>query len=87
MIVDGNALAGMLTGIVGSDPTTSVLHCSGCGGRAVLARARVYHSAMGSVVRCVSCDQVLLTVVDDGTKRRLTLIGCCGVEVGWPEPE
>lgn len=85
-VVDGNALAGVLAGVLGADATVSILECRGCGSRAALGRARVYRSDMGSVGRCASCDQVLLTVIDTGTSRLLSLSGCRTVVVGTPLP-
>lgn len=75
MIIDGNALAGALTGVLGADPTTTLLRCRGCGSLGELARTRVYRSAMGSVARCRGCDQVLVTVVEGGGRRWVALPG------------
>ncbi|MFF7684393.1 DUF6510 family protein [Microbacterium sp. NPDC007973] len=63
-VLDGNALAGRLDDLLGWDATGSEVRCTHCGIRGLLATASVYASAMGAVVRCRSCDAVLLTVVD-----------------------
>ncbi|MGN6408192.1 MAG: DUF6510 family protein [Curtobacterium sp.] len=62
-LLDGNALAGVLIGYLGSEPTLATLRCSGCGTVGALARTRVHTSPMGSVARCPHCDDVLVTVV------------------------
>ena len=62
--LDGNALAGRLDDLLGWDATASEVRCIHCGLRGLLATASVYASAMGAVVRCRSCEAVLLTIVD-----------------------
>lgn len=63
-VLDGNALAGVLIGFLGSDPTVAALRCSGCRTVGALAGTRVHASPMGFVARCPHCDDVLVTVVD-----------------------
>ncbi|MCU1406418.1 MAG: hypothetical protein JWQ43_2721 [Glaciihabitans sp.] len=61
--VDGNSLAGPLSEWFSIDMTDASGECAGCGAITVLARAMVYPDPMGLVVRCDSCDTVLLAVV------------------------
>ena len=61
--VDGNALAGPFAEFFAFDMTTATTRCNGCGNMAELARAMVYATGMGSVVRCDGCGQVLATLV------------------------
>lgn len=67
--LDGNAAAGPLGAVLAGDPTLAVARCAGCGATGVLAGAVVYRTAMGTVVRCASCELVLVVVVErpDGT--------------------
>lgn len=74
-VVDGNALAGVLTDVLGTDATTARLRCAGCGTAGVLAVTRVHRSPMGSVARCRGCDTVLVTVVETPTGRRVGFPG------------
>lgn len=74
-LFDGNALAGDLADVLGADPTTARLRCTGCGSLGSLGETRVYRTAMGSVARCHGCDTVLVTVVSDGVRRRVGLPG------------
>jgi len=78
-LVDGNALAGALTELLGPDPTLTVLRCAGCGSLGPVALAAVYRTAMGSVARCRDCDTVLVTVVDAGEQRWVALPGARAV--------
>ncbi|KSU51877.1 DUF6510 family protein [Microbacterium enclense] len=63
-LLDGNALAGRLDDLLGWDATASLVRCRHCGVPGLLATAAVYASDMGVVVRCRSCEAVLVTLVD-----------------------
>jgi hypothetical protein len=80
-VLDGNALAGVLAGLLGEDPTSTGLWCRGCGALGALGRTRVFVSPMGSVARCRDCDAVLVTVVDAAGRRWVTLPGARAVTV------
>lgn len=61
--LDGNSLAGPLSGTFRFDPTVAVGLCGTCGDARPLAASIVYSSAMGHVMRCAACSGVLLTLV------------------------
>ena len=61
-MLDGNAIAGTLSAAFGGDMTRVVSTCGGCGARGPLAETAVYLDAPGLVVRCRSCDSVLVVV-------------------------
>ena len=61
--LDGNAAAGELCSVFGSDLTTAVATCAECGLTGPVAAVRVY-SGPGTVLRCPGCDAVLLRVVN-----------------------
>jgi hypothetical protein len=79
--LDGNAIAGPLAEFFAFDVTTSVARCNGCGEMAELARAMVYTSPAGSVLRCPSCDHVLATLVESGDRAWIGLSGVSAIEV------
>jgi hypothetical protein len=58
--VDGNALGGLLTEVLGADMTAVPGTCGSCGWRGVVAQLIVYRDAPGTVVRCRSCTAVLM---------------------------
>ncbi|WP_088348577.1 MULTISPECIES: DUF6510 family protein [Rhodomicrobium] len=58
--LDGNAAAGLLGEMFWRDMTTATGICAGCGSEGPFAEARLFASAMGSVLRCPHCDNVLL---------------------------
>jgi uncharacterized Zn finger protein len=82
--VDGNALAGLLSEVFAFDATTSTVRCSGCGDSAMLAQAMVYGGEQGYVVRCKSCEGVLMTVVDAPEHRRIQMRGVSWLETAQP---
>jgi len=63
-MLDGNAIAGTLSAAFGGDMTLVVSTCGGCGARGPLAETAVYLRGPGLVVRCRSCDSVLVVVVE-----------------------
>jgi hypothetical protein len=79
--VDGNAIAGPLADFFSFDVTTATARCNGCGTVAELARAMVYTSAAGAVVRCSSCDNVLATLVESGDRAWMGFSGISAIEV------
>ena len=76
--VDGNALAGVLSEVFRFEPTTARGRCAACGNVAVLAEGMVYGGEQGLVLRCHTCDGVLLVAVPEGGVIRLQLRG-----IGW----
>jgi hypothetical protein len=73
--VDGNALAGRLAEIFPFDVTVAVGRCRGCGATEMIGDTMVYPAAPGFIVRCPSCESVLATLVDSGTRVWLSLSG------------
>jgi hypothetical protein len=61
--LDGNAIGGMLAEVFGTEMTTAVSTCGGCGAVSVVAELAVYQPGLGTVVRCRSCDSVLMVFV------------------------
>ena len=79
--VDGNAIAGPLAEFFTFDATMASGRCVGCGTVAELARAMVYRSGAGTVVRCSTCDTVLATLVEADDRAWIGLRGMTAIEV------
>ena len=79
--VDGNALAGPLADFFSFDVTIATARCTGCGNVAELARAMVYRSGAGTVVRCAACGQVLATLVETDDRAWIGFSGVSAIEV------
>jgi hypothetical protein len=61
--LDGNAIGGLLIEIFGTEMTTATGTCASCGAVRQVAELVVYRPALGTVVRCRSCDALLMTFV------------------------
>ena len=61
--VDGNAIGGLLHEVFGTEMTDAASVCGSCGAARPVAELEVYLHAPGTVVRCRSCDSVLMVFV------------------------
>ena len=61
--LDGNALAGMLEAMFGSDVTAVPGRCAHCATINMVGAMRVYMGGPGAILRCPACDEVVLRVV------------------------
>ena len=61
--LDGNGAAGALREVFALEMTAARGRCDGCGSIAALGEARAYMDAPGLVVRCRSCENVLVVLV------------------------
>ncbi len=62
--LDGNAIAGLLLSVFGTEMTTAIGVCSSCGAALQLAEHTVYNRAPGTVVRCRRCTSMLMVLVE-----------------------
>jgi hypothetical protein len=74
--LDGNAIAGVLLEVFGAEMTTATGTCAACGATAQVAEFAVYVRAPGTVVRCRTCDNVLLVLA---TIRGVTCVDLRGL--------
>jgi hypothetical protein len=82
--LDGNAAAGILSEIFVPDPTTARATCAHCGTIRALGALLVYTHGMGTVMRCPSCDAVVLRVARPRTHLWLDLTGARLVVMAAP---
>ena len=61
--VDGNAIGGLLIEVFGAEMTAATGTCATCGRSSQVAELAVYQPRLGTVVRCRSCDGVLMVFV------------------------
>ena len=61
--LDGNAIAGLMADVFGTEMTTAVGTCGSCGAVSLVAELAVYLTELGAVVRCRSCQSVLMVFV------------------------
>jgi ribosomal protein S27E len=62
--LDGNAIAGLMVDVFGTEMTMATGSCASCGATWLLAEQMVYNRAPGTVVRCRSCASVLMVLVE-----------------------
>src|SRR5712691_7351147 len=60
--LDGNAAAGILSEIFAADLTAAKAMCANCGVTRAVGALLVYAHSMGTVVRCPSCNAVVLRI-------------------------
>jgi Zn finger protein HypA/HybF involved in hydrogenase expression len=75
LMVDGNAVAGLLQEVFAVEMTTANAMCDTCGATDPVGALHVFRGA-GIVMRCPHCDNVLVTIVSDDTR---AWIGFAGV--------
>src|SRR4029077_842687 len=73
--LDGNAAAGILSEVFVPDLTTARATCANCGTIQALGALLVYAHGMGTVMRCPSCDGVVLRVARPRAQLWLDLTG------------
>ncbi|MEZ3160181.1 DUF6510 family protein [Microbacterium sp. BWT-B31] len=72
-VVDGNAIAGILSDVFVQDTTALVGVCGGCGAVAPIAEAVVEIDETAAIVRCRSCTRTLFTVLRIDGRMRLVV--------------
>jgi Family of unknown function (DUF6510) len=85
LVLDGNAIAGDLAQLFVTEATASVAVCAHCGAAGPLGGGVLYRGA-GSVLRCRSCGNVLLTIVSAPGRMYVELRGVRCLEIRVPDP-
>jgi hypothetical protein len=62
--LDGNAIAGTLAAVFGTEMTTATGACASCGRRSLVGEFAVYLRGPGTVVRCNDCENVVMVLVE-----------------------
>ena len=75
LVVDGSSIGGLLASLLGADVTGMPGQCATCATVHVVGTMRVYMRGPGIVVRCPSCTEVVLRVVETPTATSLDLAG------------
>ena len=80
LMLDGNAVAGVLQEVFAVEMTTAVGMCGSCGATEQVGATRVFRGA-GIVLRCPHCDNALAKVVKDDGRMWLSFPGIRALEV------
>ncbi len=63
LMVDANAVAGLLAEIFGKDLTAEPTECAHCGNQAEIGTLLAFIQGPGVVLRCSTCKQIVLRIV------------------------
>jgi hypothetical protein len=84
--LDGNAAAGMLSEIFVPDFTMARTTCAVCGATRLAGALLVYAHGMGMVMRCPSCDSVVMRVARTPTRLWFDLTGARLITIAASAP-
>jgi Zn finger protein HypA/HybF involved in hydrogenase expression len=79
MMLDGNAAAGILSEIFAVEMTNNWVECANCGRQGEIGTLLAFMQAPGVVLRCPTCEQVILRVVQSTEMIYLDLRGAAFV--------
>jgi uncharacterized protein DUF6510 len=80
LMLDGNAIAGLLQEVFAAEMTTAIGTCGDCGTAGPVGAAYLYGGA-GTVLRCPHCDNVLAKIVRNDSRVWVDLRGLRNLEV------
>ena len=80
LMLDGNAVAGLLQEVFAVEVTTATGMCNACGVTNPVGALHVFRGA-GVVMRCPDCDEVLVTIVRGDARVWIGLAGVRRLEV------
>jgi Family of unknown function (DUF6510) len=79
--LDGNAAAGPLADFLAFDITAAIGRCAGCLGDMAMAQTRLYSEGPGMVLRCPSCDHVMLRLATSADRSWLDMTGVASLQI------
>jgi hypothetical protein len=80
LMLDGNAVAGLLREVFAVEMTTAIGTCNRCGAREPIGAVRVFLGA-GAVLRCPRCDNALVKIVRSDERVWMALPGVQSLEL------
>jgi hypothetical protein len=80
LMLDGNAVAGLLQEVFAVEMTTAIGTCNGCGAAEAVGAIHVFRGA-GVVLRCPHCNNPLVKIVRDDTRLWIGFPGIRTLEV------
>ena len=79
--LDGNAAGGLLQEIFGTEMTVAVATCGSCGAAAQIGEDAVYAGGPGTVIRCRSCEGVLVVITQVRGRHCVDLMGIRALDI------
>ena len=84
LVLDGSSVGGLLAAIFGADVTGMPGQCASCYTVHLVGTMRVYMRGPGVVIRCPSCTEVVLRVVETPSGTMVDLRGVAALRVENP---
>jgi hypothetical protein len=75
LVLDGNAVAGLLQEIFVPEITNAQIQCETCSSADAVGALHLYAAPMGAVLRCTHCDGILMRIVHTPHGRWLEMTG------------
>lgn len=85
LMLDGNAVAGMLRELFGAEVTTSEAECATCHHISRVGAMMAFTRAPGVVLRCPSCESVMVRVVQTPTATYFDARGVMALRIAHRE--
>lgn len=86
LMLDGNAVAGLLQEVFAVEMTTATGTCASCGASEAVGATHVFRGA-GIVLRCPHCDDVLVKIVKADTRLWIDFRGVRALEILQEHPQ
>jgi hypothetical protein len=83
--LDGNVAAGILASIFFPEMTVAATSCAQCGAVCPLGELDAYVHAPGVILRCSSCDAIVLRVMQNRNRVWLDLRGMSVLQMDLPD--
>jgi Family of unknown function (DUF6510) len=80
LMLDGNAIAGLLREVFAAEMTTAIGTCGACGAAGPVGAAHLYRGA-GLVLRCPHCGNTLAKIVRNESRAWIDLRGIRTLQV------
>jgi hypothetical protein len=80
LMLDGNAIAGLLQEVFAAEMTMAIGTCGACGAAEPVGAIHVYQGA-GIVLRCPHCDNPLVKIVQGRTRLWIDFPGIRALEI------
>jgi hypothetical protein len=86
MMLDGNAVAGVLHEIFALEMTASPTECANCGREGEIGTLLAFTQSPGIVLRCPACEEVMIRIVRTGNAIYLDARGTVYLRLEISEP-
>lgn len=81
MMLDGNAVGGMLQEVFAIDMTATPAECANCGATSAIGSLVAFTQAPGAVLRCPACGQVMMSFVETPDAMHLDVRGVAQLRI------